>query len=47
MSYEHYQRLAERKSGLSLFGGVDWSDVELEAHPAFKQREVTFKGEVA
>lgn len=42
MSYEQYRQLAERQSGLDLFGGIDWSDVELEAHPTFEQRTVNF-----
>lgn len=42
MSYEHYRRLTERTSGLALFEGIDWSDVELEPHPAFEQRKSPF-----
>ena len=42
MSFEHYQQLAERRTGLDLFDGIDWSDIELEPHPTFEQRDVTF-----
>ncbi len=40
MSYEYYQQLAKHKTGLDLFEGIDWSDVDLEPHPAFEQPEV-------
>lgn len=39
MSYEQYQRLVEAKNGLELCDGINWSDVELEAHPSFEARE--------
>ena len=42
MSFDHYRQLAERKTGLDLFDGLDWSDVELEDHPTFEPRTVTF-----
>ncbi|CAN5877394.1 hypothetical protein BH24DEI2_BH24DEI2_01630 [soil metagenome] len=42
MSFEQYRQLAERKTGLDLFDGIDWSDGELEVHPTFEQRTVTF-----
>ena len=40
MSYELYQSLAKPKTGLDLFEGMDWSDVELERRPQFSQREL-------
>ena len=40
MSYKHYRQLAEHKTGLDLFEGIDWSSVDLEPHPRFEQREV-------
>ncbi len=40
MSFELYNQLMPKQSGLDLFAGIDWSELDLESHPSFKQREL-------
>ena len=40
MSYELYNQLIPKQSGLDLFAGFDWSDIALELQPDVKQREL-------
>lgn len=40
LGYDLYHKLLSPKTGLDLFVDFDWSNVDLESHPKFRQREI-------